>query len=260
VTYTIPPQTKKNSPYTLVAAAIAFALQWNSPAMALDHSHASFTEILQQQVTTGRVNYRALRADQAPLKRYLDTLAAIDKSEFSAWNKQQQMVYLTNLYNAATLKLIVDHYPVDSIKDIGSFFSGPWSQKVVRLFGEVITLDNVEHDILREDYQEARLHFALVCAAKGCPPLRAEAYDASRFTEQLDEQGKIYMSNSSINRVANNGSKLYLSKIFDWFSGDFVKQSGSVVAFVTPYLPNGNAISSDPTVRYSDYDWSLNNQ
>lgn len=251
----------KISPQSLLAVvAISIALLWNVPAMALDHSHAAFSKILKQQVNNGRVNYSALKADQAPLKSYLDTLAAVDKSEFSGWNDTQQMVYLTNLYNAATLQLIVDNYPVKSIKKIGGLFSGPWSQKVVRLFGDKVTLDNVEHDILRKDYSEARLHFALVCAAKGCPPLRAEAYDASRFAEQLDAQGKIYMSDSSINRVADGGSTVYLSKIFDWFSGDFVKQSGSVVAFVKPYLPKGDTLSSDPSIRYSNYDWSLNDQ
>ena len=261
MTRAIARKTQKFIPHSLLAvAAIAVALLWNAPAMALDHSHAAFTKILQQQVNNGRVNYNALKADQAPLKGYLDTLAAVDKGEFSGFNQTQQMAYLTNLYNAATLQLIVDNYPVKSIKKIGGLFSGPWSQKVVRLFGDTITLDNVEHDILRKDYQEARLHFALVCAAKGCPPLRAEAYDASRFAEQLDAQGKTYMSNSGINRVTDGGSTVYISQIFKWFSEDFIKQSGSVIAFVKPYLPKGDTLSSDPKIRYSDYDWSLNDQ
>lgn len=257
---TRPRKKPLTAPLWLALSAFVLAFIWNSPAMAIDHSHSAFSNILQQQVSNGRVNYDALKAKPAALKSYLDTLAAVDKNEFNGWNDNQQMAFLTNLYNAATLQLIVDNYPVKSIKKIGGLFSSPWKQKVVRLFGDKVTLDNVEHDILRKDYSEARLHFALVCAAKGCPPLRPEAYEAGRFSKQLDDQGRIYMADSSINRVEDNGSAVSLSKIFDWFSGDFKKQSGSVIAFVKPYLPNGMSLKSDASIRYSSYDWSLNDQ
>ena len=156
-------------------------------AAEFGHTHAAYDALLKQFVADGRVDYQGLESDSSALDHYLDSIAAISEATFNAWTKPAQLAFLINLYNAATLKLIVDHYPIKSIKNIGSFFKGPWDQPVVRLFGQTITLDNLEHDIIRKDYSEPRIHLALVCAAKGCPPLISEAYVAGRLDDQLDD-------------------------------------------------------------------------
>ena len=232
-----------------------------------DHNHTALDRVLKQHVADGWVGYAALKAAPQPLDAYLATLAAVPEAEFKTWPEKERLAFLINLYNAATLKLIVDHYPVASIKKIGGFFNfgglgdGPWAQKVVRLFGRVTTLDYVEHEIIRKEYGEARVHFALVCAARGCPPLRAEAWTADRLEAQLDEQGKIFLGQTAKNRVEAKARTLYLSPIFKWFAGDFEAASGSVEKFVTPFLPEAarTALTAGGfKISYTDYDWSLN--
>ncbi|MEX2578837.1 MAG: DUF547 domain-containing protein [Verrucomicrobiales bacterium] len=228
---------------------------------SFDHSHGAFTEILEEFVVSDNyVDYAALKKDPAALEAYLETLADVPEETFDSWNENRQLAFLINLYNAATLKLIVDHYPVESIKDIGGFFSGPWKQKVVDLFGEKVTLDHVEHEIIRKHYDEPRVHFGLVCAAVGCPPLGTEAFDASRLDTQLDERGKMFFANPAKNRVEDG--VLYLSPIFKWFSEDFAKGGTTVAEFVAPYFPEEAdreaAASGNLKIKYTDYDWSLN--
>ncbi|MEO6035617.1 MAG: DUF547 domain-containing protein [Verrucomicrobiota bacterium] len=232
-------------------------------AAGLDQSHGKLDALLKSNVTDGWVDYGALKNKPAPLVEYLDALAVVKETEFNGWPEKERFAFLINLYNATTLKLIVDHHPVGSIKDIGGVFKGPWKQEVVRLFGKVTTLDNLEHGIIRKQYHDPRAHFALVCAAKGCPPLRSEAYVASRLDEQLDDQARVFLGQTAKNRVDANAHSLYLSPIFKWFSGDFEAKSGSVLKFLTPYFPekDRNALAAGGfKIRYTDYDWSLNNK
>lgn len=232
-------------------------------ASGLDHSHAAYDKILKGFVKDARVDYAALKANPTELDRYLDQLASVSEKDFQEWNEKQKIAYLINLYNAQTLRLITDHYPLKSIKDIGNFSKGPWDQPVVRLFGRTRTLGEVEHQILRKDYREPRVHFALVCAAKGCPALRSEPFVAERLNEQLEEEGRNFMSNARKNRIDPAKQVLYLSPIFDWFEGDFIKKSGSVRAFVAPYFPkeaSRELLKGDYKIKYSNYDWSLNEQ
>jgi len=133
----------------------------------------------------------------------------------------------------------------------------------VSLFGEKVTLDHVEHDLIRKDYSEPRVHFALVCAARSCPPLRGEPYTPDKLDEQLEDQGRIFMNTPSKNRVDLENRTAYLSKIFKWFSGDFEEASGSVLAFVRPYFPKDISRQLEDgkfAVEYMDYDWALNDR
>jgi hypothetical protein len=238
-----------------------------SPLTALaapfDHAHAIFDTVLRKHVSESWVDYGALKADPKPLDTYLDGLAAVSEEEFNRWSEKERLAFLLNLYNAATLKLVVDHYPIKSIKDIGGFRNGPWKQKVVRLFGKVIALDEVEHGLIRAQYHDPRVHFALVCAAKGCPPLRAEAYVAARLDDQLDHQGRVFLGQAHKNRVAAASRTVYLSPIFKWFKKDFEEKSGSVLRFVESYLPEKDrpAVAAGGfKIRYTAYDWSLNDK
>lgn len=230
-------------------------------AAEFDHTHTLFTGVLTNYVKAARVNYAALKAHPQDLNRYLTQVAAVNKSEFKKWSEPQQVAFLSNAYNAYTLKLIIDHYPLQSIKDIGNFINGPWDQPVVKLFGETMDLNTVEHKILRVDYAEPRLHFVLVCAAKGCPPLRGEAYVGARLEEQLLDQAKQFLAESAKNRISAADRTVYLSPIFKWYGSDFEKKSGAVLAALQPYWPGKPAAGyADFKIRYTDYDWSLNEQ
>lgn len=241
-----------------VAAALALGVAY--PA---EFNHTALDAILKKHVRDGRVSYTALKADPKPLNIYLDALAAVAEKEFNGWPEKERLAFLINLYNAATMKLIVDHYPVKSIKDIGGFLGSPWKQEVVRLFGKVTTLHEIEHGIIRKQYPDPRAHFALVCAAKGCPPLRAEAFLAARLDEQLDDQGRVFLGQMQKNRVDPGARTIHLSPIFKWFNEDFEKRSGSVQKFVSPFFDDASrrALADGKfSIHHTDYDWSLNDR
>jgi len=252
--------------FTFLNALAALALTIvSNPAQAadLDHSHAAFTAVLQSSVKSERVDYAALKNKPDALGGYLASLAAVPENEFNGWSMDQRLAFLINLYNAATIKLVIDHYPVKSIKDIGSFIKGPWDQPVVHVFGRTVTLNHIEHDIIRPKYAEPRAHFALVCASIGCPPLRGEAFDAAKLNEQLDDQGRVFFATKSKNRVDAKAGVLYLSPIFKWFKADFTGKSSSVEKFVAPFFNDADKaviLSGKLGVEYTDYDWSLNKQ
>ena len=207
------------------------------------------------------MDYAGLKADPAQLNGYLGQLAAVKESDFNKWSEEQQLAMLINLYNAATLKLIIDHYPVKSIKDIGGLFKKPWDIESLTLFGKPTTLDHVEHGLLRKKYDEPRIHFAIVCAAKGCPALRPGAYTAAQLDAQLNEQGEKFLRDSSKNRIDASNKTIYLSKIFKWFEEDFTK-NGSLTDFVKPYFTRAGSkgLNDSFKVKHTDYDWSLNKQ
>jgi len=220
-------------------------------AAEFDHSHAAYSAVLKTHVAKGQVDYAALKADSKALDGYLDSLAAVPKRQFKKWDEPTRIAFLVNLYNAATLRLILDHYPLESIRDIGNLLKGPWDRPVVRLFGENITLNNVEHDILRKEYNEPRLHMALVCAAKGCPPLRGEAFTPKRLNEQLDDQSRVYLASPAGMQLDRAKKTARISAIFKWYGGDFP----SVRDFVQKH--SGQKMKGIK-IRTLDYDWTLN--
>jgi hypothetical protein len=247
---------------TLCSVALGLAvLASHAAAAEFDQSHALFDVVLKQRVKNARVDYAGLKAHPQDLNRYLDQVAGVSKTEFKKWSEPQQIAFLSNAYNAYTLRLIIDHYPLRRIKDIGSIFSGPWDQPVVRLFGGTMDLNTVEHRILRKDYTEPRLHFVLVCAAKGCPPLRGEAYVGARLEAQLVDQAKQFLAESAKNRVDAATRTVYLSPIFKWYGSDFEKKHGSVLAALKPDWPGKSVAGYEEfKIRYTEYNWSLNEQ
>jgi hypothetical protein len=258
-------------------------------AYAQGFDHATFDTVLARFVQDGRVDYAALKADRAVLDRYLERVAAVDAEEFAAWPESERIAYLINAYNAYVLETVIDHYPIkgsgffkkltspkrfafpsNSIRHIGGVFDGIEH----RAAGRRMTLDDIEHRTLRAEYGEPRIHFALVCAALSCPPLRWEAYRGERLDRQLDEQARAFLNDPRQNRYEDEGGRVYLSKIFDWFGEDFAgfavaggargdaKLSG-VLGFVSRYV-RGPAAEFLRTgvydVRFLDYDWTLNDQ
>lgn len=232
-----------------------------------DHSHKTFTDVLKRYVKlnghASTVNYKGLKEDQIGLGVYLKMLESVTPVEFVKFSEEQKLSFWINAYNAYTLKLIIDHYPVESIKDIGGAFSSPWKKSFFTLLGKERSLDEVEHKILRKHFNEPRIHFAINCASIGCPALMPEAYVSVTIEKQLENATRLFLEDQTRNRYDPKEKELLLSKIFDWFDDDFEKKAGTVKNFVVPYLAKTPAektlfLSDEVDVEYLDYNWKLN--
>lgn len=231
------------------------AAEESKPA-AVDHS--GYSALLARYVTDDGVRYAAWKDnadDRAALTAYIVLLAAQPVSEWEAQEEGRDaaLAYWINLYNAVTLDLVLESYPLKSIKDLGGLFSSPWKQKLVTVEGDPLTLNGIENEIIRPRFQDARIHFALNCAARSCPPLRAEAFVPDRLEVQLDEQRRKFLTDERF--VRRDGDKIVVSKIFDWYKDDFVAAEGSVEKYLRKYLEDGGAKWK---IKLDDYDWSLN--
>jgi hypothetical protein len=241
----------------LVALAGAAAAKDYDPSARVDHS--AFDALLAKYVDGDGVRYAEWHGsapDRERLDEYLDVLAAAEPSRLTRY---QRLAFWINAYNALTLDLVLDHYPVKSIKDIDS----PWKRKLVTVEGRELSLDEIENEIIRPGWKEPLVHFALHCAAVSCPPLRVGAYDAAsqeggELHAQLEQQAKAFLADSTTNFVDAKG-KLHLSKIFDWYRKDFEGRTASLVDWLRPYLPalEGRA-AKDVKIDFADYDWALN--
>ncbi|MBM3845409.1 MAG: DUF547 domain-containing protein [Verrucomicrobia bacterium] len=226
-----------------------------------EFTHAGLRKVLATHASTNGVNYAALKADPAELNAYLDECSHVTKSRFEAWPKAAQLAFLVNLYNATTLRLVAKHYPVSSIRQIGGLLGNPWKLKEVRIHGDLMTLDELEHDVIRKRYAEPRIHFAVVCAAKGCPTLRLEPYEGEKLDLQLEDQARGFMATAEKNRLDASRKTLWLSPIFDWYRSDFEAAAGTLQSYVQPRLPEDKAkllLNSTWKIRFTTYDWSLN--
>ena len=243
-------------------------------AATFDSSYAYWNRLLNSHVTwnsggsASTVDYAGFKAEQGKLEAFLASAATVPKATFAAWSKADRNAYLINVYNAATIELVLTRYPdLKSIKDIGGLFGSPWKKDVMNLLGAERSLDDMEHDLLRgaADFDEPRIHFAINCASIGCPALRPEAYVGSRLAAQLDDQTSRFLQDRSRNRV-DPGKGLRVSKIFDWYSEDFDKHAGGVRKFLAGYA-NALGLDADAArlvesgtmpISYTDYDWRLN--
>ncbi len=230
-----------------------------------DHTHAAWEQILKKYVTEegpkSTVDYKTLQANSTPLKDYIKVIENTTQAQYNTFNEKEKLAFLINGYNALTVKLVVDNYPVKSIKDIGSFFQSAWKKKFFTLFGQEYYLDGIEHEMLRKQFSEPRIHFSIVCASKGCPQLRGEAYVTTRLEEQLTDQAKRFLQDGTRNYYDAQKNTLYLSKIFKWFKEDFVKKSGSVQNFVASRMAKN--VQEEEKIKSADfdtleYDWTLN--
>ena len=234
-----------------------------------DHQHAEWSEVLSEYVAVDRgssqVDYRGILKNRAGLDNYLARVEKVSLEEYRSWTQSQRLAFLINAYNAFTVKLIVDNYPVDSIKDLGGWISTPWKKKFFTLLGKERHLDNIEHDMIRVEFDEPRIHFAVNCAAVACPALRREAFVAGRLDEQLEEATRLFLTDTRRNRYQADRQRLELSSIFRWYHDDFERNQGSLEAFVADRITRDPEIrerirSKEVKVVYLDYDWSLNDQ
>ncbi|MCB2192150.1 MAG: DUF547 domain-containing protein [Deltaproteobacteria bacterium] len=245
-------------PLVLVAALLLAAQPAHSaePGAAVDYS--PYAELLREHVRGGLVDYAGIQRQRAKLERFLENLAQVDPGSLS---RDQKLAYYINAYNAWTIWLILTKYPdLESIKDLGGLFSSPWDKEIVRLNGKVFTLDQIEHEVLRPTFKDPRIHFAVNCASKGCPPLLNRPYTGAEVQGQLQAQATAFINDPARTRL--QGNTLYVTKIMDWFSEDF---DDDPVGFVKKYAQDDfkrrlEGLGGQVEVEYLDYDWSLNNR
>jgi len=242
-----------------------------SAEVSIDYS--PYAEVLATYVDAdGLVDYEALQANRATLDEFVASLGAIAPSEYARWSEADRIALLINAYNAFTLQSISDTDPIaDSIRDI----PGVWRGREFAIVGSERTLDAIEHGILREEFNEPRIHYALVCAAVSCPPLLDEPYEGDRLDAQLDERARTFLSGEHGLQIDRAAGRVYLSSIFDWFGEDWEqaypapdKYEGktderAILGSIAEYLDsdaNDYLEAGDYSVKYLDYDWSLNSQ
>lgn len=231
-------------------------------------SHALFSELLTQYVHDGQVNYRELKND-ARLQQYLEQLASSNPARLD--DNRDRLAFWLNAYNAYTLKIICDNYPVESINDLhqGGLIVGTaikrtvWDRPFVVIDEHRLTLNQIEHKIIRPEFKDPRIHFALVCAAVSCPPLRSEAYEGHKLDRQLTEQGRLFFAQHDKNFFELESGTAHLSKILDWYGKDFGKGNAGILLYISRFLPDdlAAAIRANPKawqIEHTQYNWRLN--
>jgi hypothetical protein len=256
-------------PFAACLLGVAAVLCVAPASVAGDRSHSAFTDLLQTYVAAdGRVDYSAWKRSDTDIQKLAGYLGNLSRVNANALPQPAAIAHYLNLYNASMIKLALEHYPVSSVKKIGGF-GGPWKMKYIQTAKGLISLDEIEHGILRKRFKEPRIHFALVCASVSCPPLRVEGYEGDRLDTQLADQERRFFTDTTKNRwrieTAGILSKsdrlaLELSSILKWFEADFGGEKG-VVNRLRPYLSPAAAALIDQSryeADYLDYDWSLN--
>lgn len=233
----------------------------------------------------GMVNYKKLKAHSEKLKTFITSMSQLDPNNYDKWGKNKKIAFWLNAYNAFTLKVIIDNYPIkpsflkswyypkNSIRQI----KGVWDKVRFNVMGMDLTLGHMEHEILRKKFDEPRIHMAMVCAAMGCPSLRNEPYIGKKLDEQLDDQGRKFLANPNKFSFDSNRRILHISPIFKWFNKDFVaaipegtkcaqysEKEAAILEFVSKYLSQDHPCFSQSIkavkIKYLKYDWSLNEQ
>jgi hypothetical protein len=233
---------------------------------------------------TGMVNYKKLKANPQKLEAFLTSLNKLDPNTYDKWPDKDKIAFWLNAYNALTLKVIIDNYPIKS-----SFFrsrvypknsirqiKGVWNKKTFAVMGRKLTLGHIEHKILRKRFDEPRIHMAMVCAAMGCPPLLNKPYMGNKLDRQLDERTRSFLGNAAKFKMDRKKKRIYLSPIFGWFGRDFVakykpekklgkhkKKASAILNYIASYLEDDEkeyVLKGNFKIKYLKYDWSLNEQ
>jgi len=209
--------------------------------------HNAFDALLQKYVSVnGDVNYGGLLSDKAKLTEYTDALK--EHYPTSGDSRNKKLAYFINAYNAFTVLLIMDNYPIASIMDLDN--GKVWDRKWIDLGDKTISLNQIEHEILRKQLNEPRVHFAVNCAAKSCPPLYNRAFEEVNVQFYLERRTKAFINDTSQNSY--KGNSLELSKIFEWYKEDF----GDLLSYINAY--RDSKVAKDATINFKEYDWKLN--
>lgn len=240
----------------LFAAFLSLAAAPVAPAASVDYS--PYAALLRAHVRDGLADYAALKSDP----RLPACIAALESVDLAPLSREERLAYWINTYNAVTLKLVADAWPVESIMKLNA--GKPWDLPLFtpRDASAPITLNRIEHEIIRKQFAEPRIHFVLVCAAISCPPLISEPYVAAKLDAQLDRQTRAFLRDSRHNRYDRAAHTLRLSPLFDWYAADFGGAAG-VSGYVRGYLNEADqrALANHkrhPAVKFTDYDWTPN--
>ncbi len=221
-------------------------------------SHQLWNELLKSNVKPdGQVDYKGFIREKPKLEKYLKLLSE-NAPDRKTWSKNEQLAYWINVYNAFTVKLIVDFYPTKSIRDLGPRIKIPlikdvWHYKFFKIAGVEMSLDEVEHSILRKEFEEPRIHFAINCASVSCPPLLNEAFVVANLENQLTRMATTFINDPTRNKISSQSAQL--SPIFSWFKGDFTKK-GTLIEFLNRYAKV--KLSPNARVTFMEYNWNLN--
>jgi hypothetical protein len=268
---------------TFLPALWSCLLLWSPAAAETAFSNRDYAAVLDEYVDEkGLVDYAGLKNSRLRLDRWVEALNRLDRDSYESWNREEQLAFWINAYNGLTLRLIVDNYPIKSSRLKSVVFpknsirqiSGAWTKKQFLVMGVALTLDAIEHDVLRAGFDEPRIHMALVCAALSCPVLRNEPYAAGALESQLEDQTRRFLVEETKFRIDRERGTVWLSAIFDWFGGDFVarygtgdppgkrsEQTKAVLNFVARHVGETDRKFIDAgefRVRYIDYNWELN--
>ena len=261
----------------VIGIALIAQATCGASANAFDHEYRAYADVLKRHVRFPHVDYAALKQDRTRLDRVVDEFDAPPARSESGWTREQRMAFWINAYNAFTLQAIVDHYPIqagwltrqprNSIRQI----DGVWTTLKWRAAGRFVTLDDIEHRILRPEFLDARIHFAVNCASVSCPPLAAEPYRARTLEAQLNAAARTYLA--SAEGLQMRGRTIRVSSIFKWYGEDFIREYAGLArieatpkerAILGAVLKYGPAAAADLAGRgtaeigYLDYNWALN--
>ena len=220
--------------------------------------HSIWNKLLQEYVDTlGYVDYIGFKQSENELDQYLEALSSTNPYS-DKWTEMERLAFWINAYNAFTIKLILDHLPLESIKDIKQgipFVNSVWDIRFFNISGKKFDLNRIEHRILRKKFAEPRIHFAINCASISCPKLLNEAYVPEKLEGQLNEAAVDFLSDSSKNVISPD--HILISKIFRWFKGDFIQEM-NLISFINQF--SNIEVNQTAKIEYLDYNWSLNSQ
>ena len=248
----------------VVSLTTFFTILWLVPGVfANDFDHSKFDQVLKRYVDDqGLVDYNGIAGDHN-FSEYMQSLETAKVEELS---RDGQLAFWINAYNAITIDKVIKTKPKKSVRETG--FPGLWTSTKFFTSTEHIVAnrrlspDDIEYQILLQQFGDPRIHFAIICASRGCPPLPRVAYTEANVQRRLEEETKSYLNSARGTRIDRSTNTLYVSKLFDWFSDDFIQKSGSITAFMRPYL-DGEVLSfldGKPKISYLKYDWALNGQ
>jgi hypothetical protein len=241
------------------ALLLLAALLLAPPASAAEPDYRLWQELLSKHYDPARgMNYKGLKADKAALDRLRQQMAAVDPGSLS---RPEQLAYWINLYNVSVVGVVVDNYPVESVRDISTdpiVRLNVFKKPSVKVKGGTLSLDDVEHKKIREPFKDPRIHFAINCAAESCPPIRPEPYVGARIQQQLDDQTRKFLNAT----VRVEGDVVHVTKIMDWFKDDFEQWGGGSVPFLKKHLSPDKVkkigAAKKVELEFDDYSWKLN--
>ncbi len=252
---------KKSAIILTISIILLAGLYPSVSAAGFDHS--IFDRVLNTHVNNqGLVDYNGIAGDQS-FKRYM---ASLKTAQTDSMSRNGQLAFWINAYNAVTIDKVIKWKPKKSVRE--TFVPGVWTgtkfftTREHTVAGKQLSQDDIEHEILRKQLKEPRIHFAIICASSGCPPLPRSAYTEDNVQAKLEEETRKYINSARGTQIDSAKNVLHLSKLFDWFAGDFEYKSGSVLDFIKPYL-NESALTfveQKPKIKWLEYNWALNAQ